>query len=96
MAKDYGQRPAVLLDIDPGEFAWLAHTIDTVTWMWGTFVDGKLQERDEIKGGKKKGQSKQRHTLGALLAEPADAPAARRRAFRGVARLMPPKAGEQA
>lgn len=93
MAKDYGQRPSTLLHIDATEYEWLAHSVDSATWLWGTYIDGKLHERDEVKTGKNKGKSKPRYTLTELLAEPEQRAAIRRRNFRGVRGLVPPKTG---
>jgi hypothetical protein len=58
-AKRYGKRPAELLLIDPEDEPLLANSIDNAAYLWGSWVEGMLGERDD------KGNPK--HTLHDLL-----------------------------
>lgn len=54
----------MLLGVDPDEYPLFANSLDTACWAWGTWVDGKLQER---KGGKGKDADAPKYTLAKLL-----------------------------
>lgn len=54
MAKSYGQRPSDLLFGD-----WFTYQLDMAIHTYGTYVDGRMKERDE------KGQP--RHSLSDIL-----------------------------
>lgn len=58
-AKRYGQRPAVLLLIDPHDEPLLANSIDNAAYLWGAWIEGKLGETDD--------KGKQLFTLEQLL-----------------------------
>lgn len=98
MAKAYSQRPSTFLGLDPGENEWLCYQVDSAAWIFGTWVDGKLAERTEpVKSGKNKGQTKPKHKLDDLLADPAtrqqqiQQQAQQRRAHRSARALIPGK-----
>ena len=66
LAKTYGQRPSVLLGIDPDEQPLLADNLDRAAWLWGTFVENKLQETTTTGTGKHE-RTKPKYTLAQLL-----------------------------
>lgn len=71
IAKEYGQRPSRLLGVRADDEPWLAFSLDSACWMFGTWVDGKLAERTEPKKtGKDKGKTDPKYTLEQLLADP--------------------------